>query len=161
MQKCIILAGMHRRLHFLSSSPFVFLYRCLIVYEPVLGTDPYVFVTPGSVSTRYGSGSGSFYHQAKIVRKTFIPPVFWLPFFLSPLLPLPTPQPPPPSLAVTTVDPFDPLIVPVQTCYRRNYSYLVTLTVCRRMFAFHLWGRGKYTVVLNRRTPSVETVGYL
>jgi hypothetical protein len=32
---------------------------------------------PGSISTRYGSGSGagSFYHQAKIVRKTFIPTI--------------------------------------------------------------------------------------
>jgi hypothetical protein len=39
--------------------------------------DPYVFGPPGSVSTRYGSssGSGSFYHQAKIVRKTSIPTV--------------------------------------------------------------------------------------
>ncbi len=30
----------------------------------------------GSTSQRYGSGS--FYHQAKIVRKTLIPPVLWL-----------------------------------------------------------------------------------
>jgi hypothetical protein len=30
----------------------------------------------GSISTRYGSGS--FYHQAKIVRKTLIPTVLWL-----------------------------------------------------------------------------------
>jgi hypothetical protein len=39
--------------------------------------DPYVFGPPGSVSTsqRYRSGSGSFYHQAKIVRKTLIPTV--------------------------------------------------------------------------------------
>ena len=29
----------------------------------------------GSTSKRYGSGSGSFYHQAKIVRKTLIPTV--------------------------------------------------------------------------------------
>jgi hypothetical protein len=38
---------------------------------------PYVFRPPGSgsISTRYGSGSESFYNQAKIVRKTFIPPV--------------------------------------------------------------------------------------
>jgi hypothetical protein len=36
--------------------------------------DPYVFGPPGSgsISTRYGSGSGSFYSQAKIVRKTLI-----------------------------------------------------------------------------------------
>ncbi len=39
--------------------------------------DPYVFGLPGSgsrsISTRYGSGS--FYNQAKIVRKTLIPTV--------------------------------------------------------------------------------------
>jgi hypothetical protein len=34
----------------------------------------------GSISQRYGSGSGfgSFYHQAKIVRKTSIPTVLWI-----------------------------------------------------------------------------------
>ncbi len=32
----------------------------------------------GSISQRYGSGSGSFYHQAKIVRKNLIPNVLWL-----------------------------------------------------------------------------------
>ncbi len=38
----------------------------------------------GSISTRYGSGSWSFYNQAKIVRKTLIPTVFWLHYdFLS------------------------------------------------------------------------------
>ncbi len=36
--------------------------------------DPYVFVPSGSVSMR----SGSFYHQAKIVRKTLIPTVLCL-----------------------------------------------------------------------------------
>jgi hypothetical protein len=38
-------------------------------------SDPYVFGPPGSgsISQKYGSGSGSFYHQAKIVRKTLIP----------------------------------------------------------------------------------------
>jgi hypothetical protein len=39
-------------------------------------SDPYVFGPPGSgsgsISQRYGSGSGSFYHKAKIVRKTSI-----------------------------------------------------------------------------------------
>ncbi len=42
--------------------------------------DPYVFRHPGSGSDsqRYGSGYGSFYHQVKIVRKTFIPTVLWL-----------------------------------------------------------------------------------
>ncbi len=41
----------------------------------VADPDPHVFGTPGSGSTgqRYGSGSGSFHHHAKIVRKTFIP----------------------------------------------------------------------------------------
>ncbi len=39
--------------------------------------DPHVFGPPGSRSTsqRYGSGSGSFCHKAKIVRKTLIPTV--------------------------------------------------------------------------------------
>jgi hypothetical protein len=49
----------------------------------VVDPDPYVFGPPesGSISTRYGSGSGSesgsgsFYNQAKIVRKTLIPTV--------------------------------------------------------------------------------------
>ncbi len=45
--------------------------------------DPYVFGPPGSgsISQRYGAGSGSFYHHAKIVRKTLIPPtifILWL-----------------------------------------------------------------------------------
>ncbi len=42
--------------------------------------DPHVFGPhgSGSISQRYGSGSGSFYQQAKIVRKTLIPTVFWL-----------------------------------------------------------------------------------
>jgi hypothetical protein len=35
--------------------------------------DPYVFGPPGSrsISMMYGSGSGSFYQQAKTVRKSF------------------------------------------------------------------------------------------
>jgi hypothetical protein len=39
--------------------------------------DPHVFGPPGSVSIcqRYGSGSGSFRHHAKIVRKTLIPTI--------------------------------------------------------------------------------------
>jgi hypothetical protein len=50
--------------------------------------DPHVFEPPGSgsgsTSQRYGSGSGScsgsesFYHHAKIVRKTLIPTIFLL-----------------------------------------------------------------------------------
>ncbi len=49
-------------------------------------SDPYVFGPPGSgsISQRYGSRSRSFYHQAKIARKTLIPTVWWLLFdFLS------------------------------------------------------------------------------
>jgi hypothetical protein len=42
--------------------------------------DPHVFGPPGSGSTsqRDGSGSGSFYHHAKIVRKTLIPTILGL-----------------------------------------------------------------------------------
>ncbi len=42
--------------------------------------DPRVFGPPGSGSTsqRYGSGSRSFYHHAKIARKTLIPTILWL-----------------------------------------------------------------------------------
>jgi hypothetical protein len=42
--------------------------------------DPHVFGPPrsGSTSQRYGSGSGFFYNQAKIVRKTLIPTVLLL-----------------------------------------------------------------------------------
>jgi hypothetical protein len=36
-------------------------------------SDSYVFGPPGSVRTRYGSRSGSFHHQAKIIRNTAIP----------------------------------------------------------------------------------------
>ncbi len=45
--------------------------------------DPYVFGPPGSgsVSQMYGSGSGSFYHQVKIVRKTLIRTVPFCDFF--------------------------------------------------------------------------------
>jgi hypothetical protein len=51
-------------------------------------SDPHVFGPPGSgsgsISQRYGSGSGSFYHQVKIVRKTLFPTALWLLFdFLS------------------------------------------------------------------------------
>ncbi len=39
-----------------------------------VSSDPYIFGPPGSrcgsISQRYGSGSGSFYHQAKLVRQT-------------------------------------------------------------------------------------------
>ncbi len=39
--------------------------------------DPHFFGPPGSgsASQRYGSGSGSFYYHAKIVRKTLIPTI--------------------------------------------------------------------------------------
>jgi hypothetical protein len=46
----------------------------------VADPDPDVFGPPGSgsgsISERSGSGSVSFYHQAKIVRKALIPAVF-------------------------------------------------------------------------------------
>ncbi len=52
-------------------------------------SDPYVFGPPGSgsesISQRYRYGSGSFYHQAKIVRKIEIPTVLWLLFDFSSL----------------------------------------------------------------------------
>jgi hypothetical protein len=58
------------------------------VADPDPNPDPYVFGPPGyrsgSISQRHGSGSGSFYHQTKIVRKTLIPTVLLLLFdFLS------------------------------------------------------------------------------
>jgi hypothetical protein len=49
--------------------------------------DPHVFGPPGSGSTsqRYGSGSGScsgsFYHHAKIGRKTLIPTTYFVTLF--------------------------------------------------------------------------------
>jgi hypothetical protein len=46
------------------------------LYTSVADPDPHVFGPPGSgsgsTSQRYRSGSGSFYHHAKIVRKTLI-----------------------------------------------------------------------------------------
>ncbi len=44
------------------------------VSDPNL-SDPYIFVPPGSGSISHRNGSGSFYRQAKIVRKTLIPTV--------------------------------------------------------------------------------------
>jgi hypothetical protein len=55
--------------------------RCIgNVQSSVRDPDPHVFGPPGSGSTsqRYGSGSRSFCHQAKIVRKTLIPTVLYL-----------------------------------------------------------------------------------
>jgi hypothetical protein len=55
-----------------------------VMYFPVFPPDPHVFGPPGSgsISHRYGSasGSGSFNHKAKIVRKTLISTVLWLLF---------------------------------------------------------------------------------
>jgi hypothetical protein len=48
------------------------------VPDPNPEPDPHVFGPPGSGSTSQRYGSGSFYHQAKIVRKTLIPNVLWL-----------------------------------------------------------------------------------
>ncbi len=57
------------------------------IYDsPIMGmrmltrvADPNVFGPPGSgsVSQRNESGTGAFYHQAKIVRKTLVPTVLW------------------------------------------------------------------------------------
>ncbi len=62
--------------------------RMLPLFLPgsVVDPDPYVFKPPGSVIIYYGSGSGSFYQQAKKLRKTnldfyYFVPSFWL-FYL-------------------------------------------------------------------------------
>jgi hypothetical protein len=49
-------------------------------FRSVADPDQYFFGPPGfgSISARCWSGSGSFYHQAKIVRKTLITTVLWL-----------------------------------------------------------------------------------
>ncbi len=47
----------------------------LIIFTSVADPDPYVFGPPGSGSISQISVSGSFHHQAKIVRKTLIPTV--------------------------------------------------------------------------------------
>ncbi len=57
------------------------IYKTKLIFGTKKGSvaDPYVFgpsgAGAGSASQRYGSGSGSFYHQAKLVRKTLIPTV--------------------------------------------------------------------------------------
>jgi hypothetical protein len=60
------------------------------VADPDPNPDPHVFGPPGSGSgsisktKRYGPGSGSFYHQTKMVTKTLIPTALGLLFdFLS------------------------------------------------------------------------------
>jgi hypothetical protein len=54
-------------------------YRKGLLKSSIADPDSYMFGPPGSgsrpASTRYGPGSGSFYHQAKIARKTLIPKV--------------------------------------------------------------------------------------
>ncbi len=63
-------------------SPVIARYRNISVADPDPNPDPdppdqNVFGPPGSgsISQRYGSGSGSFYYHAKIVRKTLIPTI--------------------------------------------------------------------------------------
>jgi hypothetical protein len=53
----------------LPSSSQIIPYGTLSCWRLDSVADPYVFGPPGSgsIRTRYGSGSGSFYHQAKIV----------------------------------------------------------------------------------------------
>jgi hypothetical protein len=48
------------------------------VGDPDLDSDPGVFGPPGSGSTSQRYGSGSFYHQAKKVRKPLVPTVLLL-----------------------------------------------------------------------------------
>jgi hypothetical protein len=47
------------------------------VITSVVDPDPHVFgpLGSGSISQNYGSGFGSFYHRAKIIRKTSIPTI--------------------------------------------------------------------------------------
>ncbi len=63
-----------------TSSPFTKVPVSSVPYPDP--PDPHVFGPPGSGSgsttQRYGSGSGSFYHHAKIERKTLIPSILWL-----------------------------------------------------------------------------------
>ncbi len=49
----------------------VTIFNMALHLDSVADPDPHVFRPPGSGSgcQRYGSGSGSFYHHAKIVRK--------------------------------------------------------------------------------------------
>jgi hypothetical protein len=49
--------------------------RFLTSLDSVADLDPDVFEPPGSGFTSERYGSGPFYHQAKIVRKTLIPTV--------------------------------------------------------------------------------------
>jgi hypothetical protein len=71
---CYVDSVFHNRL----ICPYFLLFILLIssVADPDL-PDPHVFGPPGSGSTsqRYGSGTGSFFHHAKIVRKTLIPTI--------------------------------------------------------------------------------------
>ncbi len=64
----------HRSQPYLAKTPLC-LTDCYLLVTSVADPDPDVFGPPGSISRRYGSGSVSFYHQAKIVRKTLIPTV--------------------------------------------------------------------------------------
>ncbi len=62
-----------------SSSPAAKKRDYFTVLFSVADPDPNVFRHPGSgsgsISQKYGSVSGSFYHQGNIVRKTLIPTV--------------------------------------------------------------------------------------
>jgi len=69
--------------HLHTDMELVFMVHTSVADPP----DPRAFGPPrcGSISQRYGSGSGSFYLQAKIVRKTLISTVLLLLFDFSPL----------------------------------------------------------------------------
>jgi hypothetical protein len=79
--------AVHAALHQASGSGTISCLLFLITSVPD-PPDPHVFGPQGSgsgsTSQRYGSGSGFFYHKAKIVGKTLISTVLWLFFdFLS------------------------------------------------------------------------------
>jgi hypothetical protein len=57
---------------FVTIPDFVIGRTFYILSISVADPDPYVFGPPGSVSQRYGSGSGSFYHQAKTLISTLL-----------------------------------------------------------------------------------------
>ncbi len=67
-----------RQARSLSQTGGIYFFGFLLVSRSVVDTDPsvpYVFGSPGAGSIGQRSGSGSFYYQAKIVRKTLIPSV--------------------------------------------------------------------------------------
>ncbi len=54
------------------------LYLLVSVPDPEQGQDPYVFGSSGSGFVIYLYGSGSFHHQAQLLRETWISTLWWL-----------------------------------------------------------------------------------